>query len=185
MRSIIHLAKLLLLVVSLLTTTSCTQKTTHEVTESAVKEDYQSYSKDGLSLQYPSHWSLAYDDNDALLANRDVSFETLEFSKISVLIYIKSSVDESEVADILIHSIKPDTNKNIQGFKQTPIEISGFKGYRFTWKNTLLGSTAVETTILKISVSPKPVFAVFNLLAEDIEKESANFIPFLKSISFQ
>jgi hypothetical protein len=74
-----------------------------------------------LSLQHPKHWSLIYDDNDSLLADRDVSFETPEFSKFGVLIYDKSSVNESDVTDILIHFIKPYTNKNIQGFQQNPI----------------------------------------------------------------
>jgi hypothetical protein len=185
MRSILHFDKLLILLGSLLIATSCTQETRPESTDSTVKEDYQSYSKDGLSLRYPSHWSLAYDDNDALLANRDVSFETQQFSKISILIYDKSTVDESDVADILIRSIKPDTNKNIQDFQQTPIQISGFKGYRFTWKNTLLGISTFELTTLKSGVSTKPVFAVYILLDEDIEKESAYIIPFLKSISLQ
>jgi hypothetical protein len=183
MRSILHLHKLLMVVGLLLITVGCTQAASTEPDTSVISKDYQSYSKDGLSLKHPEHWSLIYDDNDSLLADRDISLETPIFSKISVLIYDKSNVNVSEVAEILKHYIRPNTDKNIQDFQQIPVEISGFKGYRLTWINKLLGSTTVEMTILKSSISSKPVFAVFNMLNEDIEKESPNFTPFLKSIS--
>ena len=186
MRSILHLLKLAIVAGLLLLAVACTEAASTTTPDtSAISKDFQSYSKDGLSLRHPKHWSLAYDENDALLADRDISFETPVFSKISVLIYEKNSVDVSSVADILIRYIKPKTDKNIQGFQKNPIEISGFKGYRLTWINKLLGSTTVEMTILESSVSSKPVFAVFNMLNEDIENESPNFIPFLKSISLQ
>ena len=185
MRSILRLHKLLIVVVLFLMAVGCTQAASTGSDSSTISKDYQSYSKDGLSLRYPKHWSLIYDDNDSLLADRDVSFETPEFSKISVLTYDKNSVNESDVADILKRFIKPNTNKNIQGFHQNPIEISGFKGYRFTWINTLLGSTTVEMTILKTSISAKSVFAVFILLDENIEKEAVHLASFIKSISLQ
>ena len=80
MRSIPLFAKLMLVLGSLLTATSCTQEPIPETTNSTVKENYQSYSKDGLSLRHPKHWSFIYDDDDSLLADRDVSFETPDFS---------------------------------------------------------------------------------------------------------
>jgi len=169
----------------LLMAVGCTQAASTESDISATSEDYQSYSKDGLSLLHPKHWSLIYDDDDSLLADRDVSFETPQFSKLSVLIYEKRTVDSSEVADIFERTSKLKSSKNVKDYQRTSIEISGFKGYRLTWKNTLLGISTFELTILKTSISTKPVFAVYILLDEDIEKESSNIIPFLKSISLR
>lgn len=185
MRSILLLHKLLMVVGLLLMAVGCTQAASTESDISATSEDYQSYSKDGLSLLHPKHWSLIYDDDDSLLADRDVSFETPQFSKLSVLIYEKRTVDSSEVADIFERTSKLKSSKNVKDYQRTSIEISGFKGYRLTWKNTLLGISTFELTILKTSISTKPVFAVYILLDEDIEKESSNIIPFLKSISLR
>ncbi len=185
MRSLLHVHKMLMLVGLLLMAVGCTQAASTEPDTAAISKDYQSYSKDGLSLKRPKHWSLLYDDSDALLADRDVSFETPEFSKVSVLIYEKSNVDTSKVADIFERTSKLKFSKNVKDYQRTSVEISGFKGYRLTWKNTLLGISTFELTILKTSISTKPVFAVYILLDEDIEKESSNIIPFLKSISLQ
>jgi hypothetical protein len=185
MKSIIHLHKLLTVIGLLLIAVSCTQASSTDSDRSAISKDYQPYSKDGLSIKHPKHWSLIYDDNDSLLADRDVSFETPEFSKISVLIFDKSNVDTSEVADIFERTSKLKFSKNVEDYQRTSIEISGFKGYRLTWKNTLLGISTFELTVLKTGISTKPVFAVYILLDEDIEKESSNIIPFLTRISLQ
>ena len=185
MSSILRLHKLLIVVVLFLMAVGCTQAASTESDTESISKDYQSYSNEGLSLLHPKHWSLIYDDNDSLLADRDISFETQKFSKLSVLTYDKKTVDSSEVADIFERTSKLKFSKNVEDYQRTSIEIAGFKGYRLTWINTLLGTTTFELTILKSSISAKSVFAVFILLDEDIEKESSNLIPFLKSISLQ
>ncbi len=185
MRPLLHFDKLLLLLGSLLIATSCTQETRPESTDSTVNEDYKSYSKDGLSLRYPKHWSFAYDDSPAIYADRDASFNPTEFSKVSVLIYKENTVDETEVASIFERSSKLKSSKNVEDYLQTPISISGFKGLRLTWKNILLDPISIEMTILKIKDSPKPVFVVFKLADEDIENEAVHIASFIKSISLQ
>lgn len=168
-----------LLVGSLLIVISCTQ----EAGTSVINKEYQSYSNDGLSLRHPAKWSLAYDETDALYADRDLSFDISEFSSVSVLVYNKSTVDEYSVANNFSRKLKLNTSKNIDNHKQISIEKSGFKGLRLSWENTLMDPVSVEMTILKISDSPKSVFAVFNLLDEDIDKESLHIIPVINSIS--
>ena len=185
MRSILNLSKLAIVAGLLLLAAACTEAASTAPDTSDFSKDYQSYSKDGLSLLHPKHWTLIYEDDDSLLADRDVSFETPGFSKLSVLIYDKSSVNVSEVANIFERTSKLKSSKNVIDYQRTSIEISGFKGYRLTWKNTLLGISTFELTILKTSISTKPVFAVYILLDEDIENESSNIIPFLRSITLQ
>lgn len=185
MRSILLLHKLLMVVGLLLMAVGCTQAASTESDISATGEDYQSYSKDGLHLQYPRHWSFDYDDTPAIYADRDVSFNPTEFSKVSVLIYKENTVDETVVASIFERASKLKSSKNVEDYLQTPINIEGFKGLRLTWKNILLDPISIEMTILKIEDSSIPVFAVFKLTDEDIEKETVHIASFIKSISLQ
>jgi hypothetical protein len=185
MRSILHLHKLLIVVGLLLIAVGCTQAASTEPDTSAISKDYQSYSKDGLNLRYPKHWSFAYDDSPAIYADRDASFNPTEFSKVSVLIYKENTVDETEVASMFERASKLKSSKNVEDYLQTPVSISGFKGLRLTWKNILLDPISIEMTILKIKDSPKPVFVVFKLTDEDIENETVHIASFIKSISFQ
>ena len=185
MRSILRLHKLLMVVGILFMAVGCTQAASTESASPVEYKDFHSYDKDGLYLQYPRHWLFAYDDMPAMYAERDVSFNPTEFSKVSVLIYKENNVDETVVAAIFERASKLKSSKNVKDYLQTPINISGFKGLRLIWKNILLDPISIEMTILKIEDSPKPVFAVFKFTDEDIEKETVHIASFIKSISFQ
>jgi hypothetical protein len=186
MRSILHLPKLLLLIISVLTAASCTQETLPESTDSTVNEDYQSYSKDGLSLQYPKHWSFLNDNEPAIFADREISFNPTEFSMVNVSIYKQDNAYVTKASDYFEQTSKKiKSRKYVVDFQEIPIEIAGFKGLRLRWIDSKLTPFYIERSILVIKDSPTLVLASFYLTAEDIVNETIHIAPFIKSISLQ
>jgi len=186
-----HLQKLLpqrlaLILISLLLVSACTQEASPEHKPQAVKaKDFKSYSHDGLNLKHPHYWTLVYDDSPSLYADRGVAFDTSEFSRVSVLFYEDRSLNFSNIANQYSRELRLDSREDIDNYKREPFEIAGFKGLRLTWENTIFETISVEVTILTIIDSPNPVFAVFHLLDDDIERESPHIIPFINSILIQ
>jgi hypothetical protein len=174
-----------LILASLPLTVACDREAPSEPDATVISENCQSYAKDGLALCHPRHWSLAYDETDSLYANRDVSFNPSDFSKVSVLIYNEGIGDEVAIADKFARILKLKTSKNVENYRRSKVEITGLNGVRLSWRNTLLDPVSVEMTIVKIGDSPSPFFAVFNLTDEDIDKESIYIPSFIKSISLQ
>jgi hypothetical protein len=180
-----HIAKLLLLVSSLLATTAYTQEAVPETTNNPkVKEDYQFYSKDGLSLKSPKDWSLAYDDNDAFYSDRAVAFNISEGNVVTVFIYNNPSKTTSNIADRYTRIIEPGSSEYVEDFSRSSITIGGYKGEKLRWKDTMLIPFTTEIIILQVTQIPPSVFVVFELLEKDIEKISPHITPVLNSITF-
>ncbi len=184
MRSLLHLNKLLMVIGLLLMAVSNTQAASTEPDTSAISKDYQSYSKDGLSLKHPKHWTLAYDNNDALYSDRAVAFNISKGNVVTVFIYNNPGKTNSNIADRYTRVIEPDSSKYVEDFSRSSITIGGYKGEKLRWKDTMLIPFTTEITILQVTQSPAPVFIVFELLEEDIEKISPHIIPVLNSITF-
>ncbi len=184
MRLTLHIAKLLLLLSPLLTSTACTQEAAPEITNSKVKEGYQLYSKDGLSLKYASHWKIAYDDPQGLYSDRAVAFDATEYSTLTIYIYNEKGKSASDIADIFVRHLKLKTKEHIKNYVKSSTNVGHYNGIKLSWTNATLAPYSIEMSILPVGSPPYQVFAVFDLTEEDIERESVHMLPILESIQY-
>lgn len=177
---------LLLAAISLFFVVACSQEAPTEHQTSIVSDqDFQPYSHEGLNLKHPPHWTLVYDESPSLYADRGVAFDASESSRIRILFYKDRPLSYSNIANQIAREFRLDSNEHVKNYRREPIKIGEFNGLRLTWQDTMIGTTAVEITILTIIDSPNPVFVEFQLHNEDITKESPHIAPFIKSISIQ
>ena len=172
---------LLLVTIFCFLTLSCTPDTSPHHNG----QDFNTYEHDGLNLQHPKYWVLAYDESPALFADRGVSFNTSEFSGASVLVYKDATMNIDKLADYYERSLKLTSLEHIEEYQRRPIALDGLKGIKLSWKNTLFETNIVEVNIFSVRATSEPAFVVFHLLDEDIAKEAVNFLPFINSISLK
>ena len=182
MRSILHLLKLAIVAGLLLFAAACTEAASTAPDTSAISKDYQSYSKDGLSLLYPKHWSLHYDHTPGLYADRSVAFNISDASIVTISIYKNTSMPVSDIRNDYIRSLQLETSEYVKDFKNSQINIGNYSGEKLSWQDTMIVPFSVEIDILKIINSPSQVFAIFELAEEDIKNEVDNIVPVLNSI---
>jgi hypothetical protein len=149
------------------------------------KQDFNTYEHDGLKLKHPKYWILAYDESPSLFADRGVSFNTSEFSGASIFIYKDATMNLNKLADYYERSLNLNSLEHIKEYQRRPIKLDTLEGIKLSWKNTLFEINTVEVNIFNIRPTPEPAFVVFHLLDEDIAKETANFLPFVNSISLK
>ena len=184
MSSILRLHKLQIVVVLFLMAVGCTQAASTGSDSSTISKDYQSYSKDGLSLRYPKHWKFTYDDPQGLYSDRAVAFDATEYSRLTIYIYNKPGGTVSDVADIFVKRLKLEKKEHIKNYVRSPTKVGNYDGIKLSWTNAMLAPYSIEMSVLPIGSSPYHIFAVFDLTEEDIERESGHMLPILESIKY-
>lgn len=179
-----RLQMLFLVIISLMLVAGCKQESQAKP-GSIISPQTKHYSNNGLSLNYPHHWVLAYDESPSLYADRDLAFNTSESSRVSVLIFQDRTITAAKIAEQFVREQRLNSSDYIKNLRKETVKIAGFGGLRLRWLDTMVISIPVEVTIIKIGDSPLPTYVVSQLFNEDIAKESAPFIPFIKSISLQ
>ena len=159
--------------------TSCSDKVSQ--TGEADEEEYLTYENDGLQLNYPANWNKVYDET-GLISGRLISFETPEASSIQVELYESDTKTTKNIADKYASRFKLKENPDIKNYQREPIEISGFKGIKLTWIDTLIFGTENQVLYFKIGKSPVSTFVKFHFFDSDIQQESVHILPFLKGI---
>ncbi|MGL6161924.1 hypothetical protein [Microbulbifer sp.] len=137
--------------------------------QTAFFADYKSYQNDGLNLDYPSTWTLAYDSTPSIYTTRGIGFEISEFSSATILIEKDKELRLSQVMDRFIDELQLEAKDTIEGFTRSTAKVNGHPAETITWKDTFLGETHYELTVTKVIDNPYDVFAVFSLSDEDIK----------------
>ena len=185
MRSILNLSKLAIVAGLLLLAAACTEAASTAPDTSDFSKDYQSYSKDGLSLQYPNQWKFSYDDPQGLYSDRAVAFDATEDSRLTIYIFNETGKTASDVANIFVQRLKLETKEHIKNYVNSPTRVGNYDGIKLSWTNAMLFPYTTEIIILQVVQSPTPIFVVFELLEEDVEKITPHILPVLDSIKFQ
>lgn len=180
-----HMPRCFFLAASLVLIVGCDQQAQTKQEVSAASQPVKHYSNEILTAGYPGHWKFRYDDSPVLYADRGIEFDVPEFSRASIYIYNGRPMESADLADHFERELKLTSSEYIKHYQRTAIEAAGFKGLKLSWQDTMLVSIAIEITVVKISNSPNPVLVVFQLLDDDIEKESTQIIPFINSITFK
>lgn len=141
------------------------------------------YDHKGLKIVHPVDW-IFMNDQSGVIADRLVSFETEEVSRITVYFYKNYPRSFSEQVDALARELRLDSSEHVKGYHRSAIKIGGYEGFKLAWTSSLLVETTTEITILQIRSEPFPVFVHFHLFDEDIELQNTKIIPFFEGISF-
>lgn len=180
-----RLAITLFLSLSLLLVAGCNQESQPQAIPSQPTHSTASYNNNGLSLEYPKHWALAYNDTPDIYATRAVGFQVSELSTARVLIEQDGSVSSADLADRFEQELQLTTGEFVGDYRRTPIKIADFSGERLSWTDNFVGAAKVEMIVIQITEKPAAVFAVFNFGDDDIAQEAKYIEPFVKSISFK
>ena len=149
----------------------------------ALAENYTRYKKEGLSLVYPPHWKLAYDE-PGVRADREVIFDTPKDSRITVMIFNNETITSQAVADTVIKDLGLKTEKRISDFKRDQITLPTTTGVKLSWKESFIMEISVELLILQSTVNGASVFVQYLFFDEDIEAENKHILPFFHGLSF-
>ncbi|MCW8125284.1 hypothetical protein [Microbulbifer halophilus] len=174
---------ILLFTISLILVASC------ELGEGEVQTTplagYKSYRHDGLSLDYPNTWALAYDSTPSIYTTRGVGFEISEFSSATILIEKDKRLMLSQVMDHFIDELQLETKDTIEDFTRSTAKINGHPAQTIKWKDTFLGKTQYELTVARVTDTPYDVFSVFSLSDEDIKDATPHLAAFTSSIGVE
>ena len=143
------------------------------------------YSNDGLSLKYPTHWKLAYDEAPALYASRGVGFDATDFSAANVCISDQPDEPLEKLTERFLKEFKLDSNNSVKDFKRDSVTLAGFKGEALTWTDTEICCSDIEVTLFEIQSEPKSIFVAFILSEDDIKTEGIYKSAFLNSIKLR
>lgn len=167
---------------------SCSREAETDVKQeypSETPSDVKSYERNGLSMTYPANWEFLYDNEPDMYASRSVGFQISEFSNVRALIDHTNSLKLSAIADRFEKELQLKSSKIADDYVRKPTVFGKYKGEKLSWVDKSLNSTKFEMSILTISETPEPIFAVIHLSQEDIAQESQFIEFYLKSLSYK
>lgn len=147
--------------------------------------NYALYSRDGVSLHHPAHWSLEYDDSPDLYADRGISFKTSETSYADVLIFNERDIELTDIADYVEKNLQLASANHIQDYQRRPLQLGSHKGITLSWRNTLFVEYKVDLSIFQIKTKSKRAFTVFNFDENAIKSDAVHRVPFIESIEIK
>lgn len=162
--------------------TGCNDDSEETARDTAAPPDYSHYRKDGISLAFPSSWSFFFDDSPSLYADREISFEVSDFSRVSIFILKSRNRSIASVVDHFVDEFQIESWPLVTNFERSSTTIAGFPGEKITWSDTLAGQSDFEFTVIKIQDEPYDAFVTFNLSDEDIPKNDVHKANFTQSI---
>jgi len=141
------------------------------------------YENKGLKIPLPTDWSLLHDES-GIIADRTVTFETPEASRITLYFYKSKTRTYSDLANDLEQQLSLRNNKAVKHFEREAVEFGDYRGLKIGWISIGLTETENEATILQLQADPYPVIVQFHLFDDDIQTQKTNIFPFLHGISF-
>lgn len=147
---------------------------------------FQTYSENGFSVKLPESWKLIDDSDVPITADREITFQTGEFSFVGFYVYVRPEKDVTldDFSQRFLHVAFPAfSDPAVTQHKNKKIERGRHRGISAQVETTLVEKDKTVVEIFPLKFEKAKVFAVFfseEAVAKEVAKAAEKVLAQLK-----